>query len=513
MGLKKSIFLVAIMIVFLFSTLPASAAEKKKDRNWQGESIYYIMVDRFNDGDSRNETDVDTKNPLSFNGGDFQGIIDKLDYIKDMGFTTISLTPIFDNADQGYHGYWIQDYYKTDEHFGSMKIFQKLVKEAHKRQIKVMIDFVANSVAPTHPWVQDPTKQGWFHPKQFNANNQHLLENSWIGGQPDLNQENPEVKKYLIDTAKWWIKQTDIDGYHLVAANYVPVTFWSDFSKEIKAVKKDFYLLGDSQADDPNVVNQYKNTGIDGFVDTKLNKDLRKGFATTDQPLSNLFGDWEKDKQTNKNPYLMGTFMDDPQSTRFTQDIVTNKQFPGSRWKMALTYLYTTPGIPVVYYGSEIALNGGKAPDNHRQMNFRASKDLIDYLTKLGQLRKQLPSLTRGTFEKLYEKNGMVVYKRVYQNETTVIAINNTRKSQHVTISSKQLEDGKELRGLLNGDVTKSTNNQYNIILDRDNAEIYVLANKSGINVPLVASITVVYVAFFVFLYFIFKRRKNKNQK
>ena len=110
--------------------------------------------------------------------------------------------------------------------------------------------------------------------------------------------------------------------------------------------------------------------------------------------------------------------MDDPQSTRFTQDIVANKQFPGSRWKMALTYLYTTPGIPVVYYGSEIALNGGKAPDNHRQMNFRASKDLIDYLTKLSQLRQQLPSLTRGTFEKLYEKNGMVVYKRVYQNET-----------------------------------------------------------------------------------------------
>ena len=114
----------------------------------------------------------------------------------------------------------------------------------------------------------------------------------------------------------------------MVAANFVPVTFWSDFSKEIKTIKKDFYLLGDIQADDPTVVNQYKNTGIDGFVDTNLNKDLRKGFATTDLPLSNLFADWEKDKQTNKNPYLMGTFMDDPQSTRFTEDIVANKQFP-----------------------------------------------------------------------------------------------------------------------------------------------------------------------------------------
>jgi alpha-amylase len=420
------------------------------------------------------------------------------------------------NAKQGYHGYWIQDYYNTDEHFGSIKMFQKLVKEAHKRKIKVMIDFVANNVAPTHPWVQDPSKQDWFHPKQLlkngDSSNQQLLENSWINGLPDLNQDNPQVKKYLIDAAKWWIKKTDIDGYRLAAANYVPVTFWSDFSKQIKAIKKDFYLLGDIQSADPNVITKYKEAGFDGLVDTKLNKDLRKGFATTDLSLDSLFADWNKDRQNNQNPYLMGTFMDDPQSTRFTQDIVANKQFPGSRWKMALTYLYTAPGIPIINYGSEIALNGGKAPDNHRQMNFRADTDLIDYITKLGQLRQQLPSLTRGTFEKLYEKNGMVVYKRVYQNETAVIAINNTRKSQQVTLSSKVLEDGKELRGLLNGDVAKSNNKQYKIILDRDNAEIYVLANQSGMNAPLVAALTVVYALFFVFIYFIFKRRKNKNK-
>jgi alpha-amylase len=203
--------------------------------------------------------------------------------------------------------------------------------------------------------------------------------------------------------------------------------------------------------------------------------------------------------------------MDNVQSTRFTKDIVSNKQYPGSRWEMALTYLYTTPGIPVIFYGSEIALNGGTAPDNQRQMNFKANKDLIDYITKLGQLRNQLPSLTRGTFEKLYEKNGMIVYKRVYQNETSIIAINNTSKSQQVTLSSKQLEDGKELRGLLNGDVAKSSQHQYKIILDRDNAEIYVLADKSGINVPLIAAITAVYAVFFIFLFFLFKNRKKKR--
>jgi glycosidase len=512
--LKKAAFLLFAIILFVFSTVPASAAVKKTDRKWQDESIYYIMVDRFNDGDSKNAPDVDTKNPIAYNGGDFQGIIDKLDYIKDMGFTAIDLTPIFDNAAKSYDGYSIQNYYKTDEHFGSIKTFKKLVKEAHKRQIKIMIDFVANSVAPAHPWVNDPTKQNWFHPKQegnVSSDNQQVLENSWIDGQPDLNQENPEVTNYLVDAAKWWIKETNIDGYRLTGANFVPPAFWTTFSKAVKSVKKDFYLLGDIQSDDPNVANLYKSTGIDGFTDTRLNMDLRKGFATTDLSLNHLFSDWENTKQSSLNPSLMGTYMDDTQTTRFTKDIVSNKQYPGSRWEMALTYLYTTPGIPVIFYGSEIALNGGMAPDNHRQMNFRANKDLIDYITKLGQLRNQLPSLTRGTFEKLYEKNGMIVYKRVYQNETSIIAINNTSKSQQVTLSSQKLEDGKELRGLLNGDIAKSNQHQYKIILDRDNAEIYVLADKSGINIPLVTAITAVYVIFFIFLYFIFKRRKQKR--
>jgi alpha-amylase len=512
--LKNAAFLVFTIILIVFSTVPASAAVKKTDRKWQDESIYYIMVDRFNDGDSKNAPDVDTKNPLAYNGGDFQGIIDKLDYIKDMGFTSIDLTPIFDNGGKSYDGYSVQNYYKTDAHFGSIKTFNKLVKEAHKRHIKIIIDFIANSVAPTHPWVNDPKKQNWFHPKQqenVSSTSQQVLENSWIDGQPDLNQENPEVTNYLVNAAKWWIKETNIDGYQLVAANFVPPAFWTTFSKAVKSVKNGFYLLGDIQSDDPNVVNLYKSTGMDGFTDTKLNMDLRKGFAATDLSLNQLFSDWENTKQNALNPYLMGTYLDNPQSARFTNDIVSNKQYPGSRWEMALTYLYTTPGIPVIYYGSEIALNGGKAPDNHRQMNFRANKDLIDYITKLGQLRTQLPSLTRGTFEKLYEKNGMIVYKRVYQNETSVIAINNTSKSQKVTLSSKQLEDGKELRGLLNGDVATSNQHQYKIILDRDNAEIYVLADKSGINIPLFAAITAVYIAFFFFLYFIFKRRKQKR--
>ncbi|MED4206101.1 alpha-amylase family glycosyl hydrolase [Neobacillus mesonae] len=500
-----------LIAMLLFSAFPAYAKVEKDGRLWQDESVYSIVVDRFNNGDIKNDVDVDATNPLAYNGGDFQGIIDKLDYIHDMGFTTIRLTPIFDNAKSGYHGYWVTDFYKTDEHFGSLKTFQKLIKEAHKRKMKVILDFVTNNVAPSHPWVSDTGKQKWFHPKQAikDWDNQQQIENGWVDGLPDLNQENPEVSKYLIDAAKWWVQKTNIDGYSLPEVNHVPLNFWSDFSKAVKKEKKDFFLLGIPSKTTSVDVNKYQAAGLDSVLDFGRSQDLRQVFAGTDQTVPAESTEFDKNQKAEQS----ANFLDNENTVRFTHDIVDKRQFPGSRWKTALTYLYTTPGIPVVYYGTEIALNGTDIPDNRRQMNFRAEKEMIDYITKIAELRNQLPSLTRGTFEMLYNKDGMIVYKRIYKGETSVVAINNTNKSQKVTLTADQLPGGKnkELRGLLEGDLVRSHKGQYILIQDRDHAEIYVLTEKTGINIPLVGSLTVVWILVFVFLYFILKRRKRNS--
>jgi glycosidase len=506
--------MVILIAVFLLSSLPANAAVKKETRQWQDETVYSIMVDRFNNGNTKNDVDVNTQDPLAYNGGDFQGIIDKLDYIKDMGFTTIRLTSIFDNTTGGYHGYWVNDFYKTDEHFGSLKTFQKLVQEAHNRELKVIIDFVSNNVSAEHPWLKDTTKQNWFHEKQDSndGNNQQEIENGWVNGLPDLDQGNPEVTKYLIDAAIWWINKTDIDGYSLPEVNHVPVSFWGDFSKEVKKEKENFLLMGVMSNNQPNDLAKYENAGIDSFFDYPHSENLRNVFEKTNQSFTTLYSDTERDKTGISSSDLMVNFFDNENTTRFTSDIVENKHFPGSRWKTALTYLYSTPGIPVVFYGSEIALNGGEIPDNHRQMNFRTEKELIDFITKLGELRNQLPSLSRGTMEMLYDRNGMAVYKRVYQGETVIIAINNTSESQNVTLTAEQLEGGKELRGLLMGDLVRSKDNQYSLIIDRDEAEIYVLAEKSGINLPLVGSIAAVYLLVMIFLFLIWKKGKKNDR-
>ncbi len=503
--MKKKVCMVLFFLVLFSNTLAVGAAEKD-GRKWQDEIVYYLMIDRFNNSDQTNDIGVDINDPNGYHGGDFQGIIDQLDYIKGMGFSAISLSPIFANEDNGYHGYWVNDYYKTDEHFGSNDLFIKLVEEAHKRDMKVIVDFVSAYVGKNHPWVNDPMKKDWFQEDQEEKDQKST---SIV----KLNHENPEVKQYLIDAAKWWIEESDVDGYRLENVEDVPTSFWIDFSKEVKGVKKDFFLLGEVTTNDPVKMASYAETGIDGFIDYPMNQELRKVFPKPGQSFGELFTRLEQYKEIDLNPYQMGTFMDNHHTVRFTRDMVKNNEHPGPRWRQSFTYLYTTPGIPIVYYGSEIALDGGTTPDNRRQMNFRTDKELIDYMAKLSEVRSKLPSLSRGTMELLYEKDGMTIYKREYQEEMSVVAINNTTETQTVTIPVEKLvenAENMELRGMLNGDLARGKDRQYVLTIDRDESEIYVLSEKSGINIVYLVSFGVVLLSFIAFLILISKRSRQQ---
>lgn len=193
--------------------------------------IYFIMTDRFNDGDDSNNqfADVNKNNPKAYHGGDLRGIISKLDYIKSLGATAIWITPVAENTLGGYHGYWINDFYKVDPHLGSMNDLKDLVKEAHNRNIKVLMDYVVNHISPDSKMLKEKPAD-WFNPKSdiSNWNNQEEIEKGWIFGLPDLNQDKPEVKSFLIENAMWWIKETGVDGMRLDTVRHVPKTFWNE---------------------------------------------------------------------------------------------------------------------------------------------------------------------------------------------------------------------------------------------------------------------------------------------
>lgn len=496
-----------ILPLLLFYAFPVGAVEKK-ERTWKDERFYSIVVDRFFDGNSDNNRDADVNNPNTFNGGDFAGITKKLDYLKDMGFTTIILSPIFVNEKGGYHGYWTHDFYNTDPHFGTLDEFKKLVKEAHKRDMKVMIEFVTNHVGPNHPWLHESAKKDWFLDKKKStyATNHEKPETVWSNGLPDLNQENSEVKAYLLGVAKWWIKETNLDGYRIDQVQNVGTDFLKDFVQTVKTEKSDFYLIGDSLGVDMKASSSYEKTGIDAFMDYKQNENLRKAFAAPDENLANLLVNPKKNRSTNAI-----AFMDTTQLPRFTFDAVNANQHPGTRWKVALSYLYTSQEAPVLLYGTEIALNGSKPPENQPLMNFKTDQDLVEYITKLSAIREAHPALLKGKMEILFKKDGVAVYKRTLAEETIVVVINNTSKTQNITLNQSHLESNKELRGLLNGDLIRSKDGLYTIVIDREQAEIYQLANKSVLNISYLIVLFIVLAVFAIFIVLVIKRSQRNR--
>lgn len=507
----KQVIITLVLIPFLlfyglfFSC--AQAAGEKEERSWQDEAIYSIMVDRFNNGDAKNDQDANTTDLQAYNGGDLKGITKRLDYIQDMGFTSIWLTPVVDNEANGYHGYWTKSFYKVEEHFGSMADMKELVKEAHKRDMKVILDFVAGYTGNKHPWLSLEEKQGWYN-KKWEKNNQTQTEEGPLFGLPQLNFENEDVQKFLIDNAKWWIGQTDIDGFHLEGMQSIPKDFWSEFVREVKAVKKEFFFIGDVPASDASNITVYQNMGIDSFLNGSSYKKMTEVFSKTGQSPNELYKDWLSNQGAYLQPYQLGSFLDNQNTKRFTRAALEEKQYPPTRLRLALAYLFTSPGIPIMYYGTEIALDGGDPPDNRRLMDFKTDDKFLKYISKLGELRQQLPALRRGTFEMLYDKGGMSVFKRTYREETVIIALNNTEKTQKVHLTQEQLDVNKELRGLMEEDIIRPAKDGYYLVLDRETANVYALAEKTGLNIPFIATLVAINVLFVIFLILARRRRR-----
>lgn len=459
--LLKKMIGILLAPLLLFSALPVHA-DKAEERPWKDEIIYSLMVDRFNNGDNNNDYDVNMKDPLSYQGGDFKGIIDRLDYLKDMGFTAIQLSPIFDNKERGYHGEWIVDYNHIEEHFGTMNDFKALVKETHNREMKIILEL------------------------------------------PITDLESDEG---FLDIAKWWIEQTKIDGYKITNVNERPLEYWQIFASNIKKVDNDFYLSGSYPELSHEEMQLYIGAGFDSMLNTPLNEPLRNVFSKRDESQQPLL-DIAAQDQTEAG--ISEAFFDNSYTKRFTNDMVNNNVHPGSSWKIALTYLYTQPEIPVIFYGTEIAVNGGIAPENTPLMNFRTDEVLIDYITDLGRIRQEQVALRRGTLEPLYEKNGMAVFIRQYKEDTIVVAINNTTADQTVILDATQFEEHKELRGILGTDVVRNNDGEFKLVINREESEVYKVVDESGINLPFIFVLFAVFGVFILFMYIVWKRGKKQ---
>ena len=397
--------------------------------------IYFIMTDRFNDGDKSNNDfeDVNKMSPKAYHGGDLKGIITKLDYIKTLGTTAIWITPVAENTKGGYHGYWINDFYKVDPHLGDMDDLKNLVKEAHHRDIKVLMDYVVNHISPDSQMLKEKPVD-WFNPKSeiANWNNQEEIEQGWIFGLPDLNQDKPEVESFLIENALWWIDETGIDGMRLDTVRHVPKTFWNEFANAIKAKHPNFYLLGEVWNDNPTYLEQYHKLGIDGMTDYPLFKGIRSAFTRFGKAdtLINAISQ----RKTYSNPDINCIFIDNHDNKR----LITYAGDKGSEYlKQALAFIMTYPSIPIIYYGTEIAMKGGDDPDNRRDMNFeiaKTSEELV-YYKKLVKLRGVNDAIKEGSIELLDYDSYFFSYIREKDDQSVVVIFNLQDKEKNVVVN------------------------------------------------------------------------------
>src|SRR5690625_1909048 len=236
--MKKRLLLLITFLLFIANPI---MAEEKPDIN--EEIIYDMLVDRFSIGNQALNEHVRPDDPLAYHGGDIVGITKKLDHIEELGFTTIMLSPIMENVENGYHGYWVEDFYAVEEQLGTMEDMKKLVEEAHGRGIKIILEFAPNYVSIDHPFVNEADKAAWF--KENERKTSPATE--WLDEVAVLNTENEEVVDYLIDVGEFWQEELDIDGFKLQDADVASDRFLSRFAETIKGNDPDFYLLARSE--------------------------------------------------------------------------------------------------------------------------------------------------------------------------------------------------------------------------------------------------------------------------
>jgi neopullulanase len=461
-----------------FEVLPNVSRKRALPRLSSDDTIYLVMPDRFaRGGDAPQSPLIDRSLGRSYHGGNLQGVIDKLGYLKDLGVTALWLTPVYANSDKpfaptyysdvpftNYHGYGPVDFYSVDKRLGDMKTLKSLVDAAHAAGIKIILDQVANHSSPHHAWVKDPPSPSWYHGTPENHINhpfthwvaadpnaseeaKRAIMDGWLGNElPDLNQDEPEVERYLIQNMLWWIGVAGFDAWRHDSMNYVPRAFWKKYAAALKKEFPGFPNVAEVNSDDPYLQSRYQDaeTGMDACFDFPLRRAIRNVFLDG-KPMSELPAALSRDG-LYKDPSMLVTFAglhDDP---RF----MGHPKASAAALKLAFTFLMTTRGIPMVYAADEIAMPGGDDPDNRRDFPGGWAEDarnaftkagrtadedgVFEHVKKLANLRASCEALRRGKLAYISSSETHYAYSRALRGETVVVVLNNSDRPASIEV-------------------------------------------------------------------------------
>lgn len=444
---------------------------------WAKQAIFYqIMPDRFANGDPSNDPDGvlpwgEQPSVESHFGGDLQGIIDNLSHLTNLGVNAIYLTPIFTAPSN--HKYDTVDYKQIDPQFGDAGLLKQLVKACHDQEIRVVLDAVFNHTSEQFPPFQDVLKHGenskykdWFHLNGFPVEVKDGVANyatfGFYGNMPKMNTANPEVKQYLLDIAVYWMKEADIDGWRLDVANEVDHAFWRDFRTAVKKEKADAFIIGEVWG---NSLNWLRGDEFDSAMNYPFTNCVLDFFGSSEGVASDFADQINRllmryPQQTNEALFNLLSSHD---VTRAATMLGGNKL----RLKLAVVFMFTSMGIPCVYYGDEVGMDGGDDPDCRKCMEWdqgKQDRELFDFYQLLIALRKQHAALRDGRFRFLHADNekGTLIYERLNNEQHFTLWINNTED----TVTLSHFMEADDWRDALTNDEVARIDNQLQLELE-----------------------------------------------
>lgn len=464
-------------------------ARNRKPEDYEGfdagDVLYLVMPDRFADGNSSNNeladmrypAKVDRKNHNQRHGGDIKGIEQHLDYIDSLGVTAIWLNPVLENDMRGgsYHGYATTDFYKIDPRLGTNEEYVEFISKAADRGLKVVMDMIFNHCGSEHPWLRNPPSKDWFnfpdHENNYVQTNHRLstlhdpyvsdydlkqATDGWfVKSMPDLNQRNPHLMKYLIQNSIWWIEYSKINGIRMDTYPYADLKAMGRWIDAVLAEYPNFNIVGECW---------YANEGAEAFwqrsskvnvddprlptiMDFRISIDAQKAFENeTDEwhdGLNILYDHLSLD-HLFPDPQKILTFLDNHDTDRYLREMPDSLD----SWKQAVTFLLTSRGIPQIYYGTELLMNGTRADGGDgnirrdmpggfpgdtttvftREGRSDLQNEAFDFLSNLLNWRRTSARdiVANGSLKHFAPNNKLYVYQRKLGDREVTVILNGT---------------------------------------------------------------------------------------
>lgn len=464
------------LLIPLESGQVVADASQLKRTDFHSQVMYFLMVDRFRDGDPSNtkKVDNDTILPIAnYFGGDLQGVVDKIDdgYFESLGINTIWLSPITQNTEgayglwkdpytrfSGYHGYWPISNTQVDHRFGTDEVLETLIEKAHANNMNVILDYVANHVHKEHPLYQEHPEwatdlylpDGTMNTERWDD---HRFTTWFDTHLPTLDFSNPEVVEKMTDSAAYWVTRFDLDGFRHDATKHIQESFWRTLTHKVRSrTERPIYQIGETYGS-YDLIRGYVNTGmLDAQFDFNLYDASVIAFAQPEADFKNLARAVEQGMEYYGSHHLMGnisgnqdrarfisyasgdvSFNEDAKAAGWTRDIEISDSTAFKKLEMLHAFNMVVPGVPTIYYADEYGVPGGNDPDNRRQMKFdgldAAEQNLRAKVSALVNMRRDHMALIYGDTEIELPNAKVMAIKRTYLNDEVIVVFNKSEET------------------------------------------------------------------------------------